>query len=725
LQSIFGYVLLGLVFVFTVFGCKKDRFAKESASNTDDLFLTFNASMLEMAAPANLIAPRENHYLSDEVILQRLKEYVDSSFSNASLRSHLIARFGFPVWDKVLIFEDLSTSGTKVILIPMARSDSKFTSAIMPIALDETGGFHASTFIPRFITDQATDSLASCENIQNARMLSTFDYDIFQRLDYFHLFLGSLNCEPEAQDRYNGLTIIVSQWTQGMIDRGRDGGFYWGEPTLQTTYHNFPCEDIIGWGFDFYSAEPYTPTQPSYLSGGGTYNPLGYISKIEHENAILFHNTQVQYNPNYHILNNNYKNCGKKFELGARDLLSEMFRDIFKNNTPINPNQRTEDEIVQILSDGLLLPTTTHYPDLKAAVEASIELLAKNGVYFSLNAALRTIAANSQTLKEDFDKLCLFSEISDSDKAYLANKKEAKADILDFLQNCPYESEQKNTDFIKNFIMLAKTYAISNYEKIDLCNAKAELDRLNSLGIGSYTIEDIGVNSVGMILENHFNSEQELFNKLLTDNPELAKLNQSMVTCPPWMWPILRELAIELVIELVKKQAGKAYNVPENFIDALKAIGQGDLLSFLDNAKDIAANFGVPFKIFDAVWDTGEIGYKVNKLYSKFETIASSLGNDVFEKLFGALNARGRNILNSLDVSEWPLGIRLNGTTVGEFWDDLVKSFGIDPSGVINYTSNNLPAKRFSYGGTQFAYYFSSSGYWTITINGNEFKLRF
>jgi hypothetical protein len=469
LQSIFGYVLLGLVFVFTVFGCKKDRFAKESASNTDDLFLTFNASMLEAAAPANLIAPRENHYLSDEVILQRLKEYVDSSFSNASLRSHLIARFGFPVWDKVLIFEDLNTSGTKVILIPMARSDSKFTSAIMPIALDETGGFHASTFIPRFITDQATDSLASCENIQNARMLSTFDYDIFQRLDYFHLFLGSLNCEPEAQDRHCfGITFDVTQMVETMIDNGGDGGFFWG-PVETTTSFNFPCDEILAWGFDLYSTDPYQPTQPSYLSGGGTYNPLGYISKIEHENAILFHNTQVQYNPNYHILNNNYKNCGKEFELGARDLLSEMFRDIFKNNTPINPNQRTEDEIVQILSDGLLLPTTTHYPDLKAAVEASIELLAKNGVYFSLNAALRTIAANSQTLKEDFDKLCLFSEISDSDRSYLGNKDKARADLMAFLKDCPFESDQENIDFIESFTEYAKTFAISNYEQIDLC----------------------------------------------------------------------------------------------------------------------------------------------------------------------------------------------------------------------------------------------------------------
>jgi hypothetical protein len=54
-----------------------------------------------------------------------------------------------------------------------------------------------------------------------------------------------------------------------------------------------------------------------------------------------------------------------------------------------------------------------------------------------------------------------------------------------------------------------------------------------------------------------------------------------------------------------------------------------------------------------------------------------------------------------------------------------VNAFGLEPGDVINYITNGQPAKRFQASGVNVAMYYSSSGYWTITINGNAYKFRF
>jgi hypothetical protein len=82
------------------------------------------------------------------------------------------------------------------------------------------------------------------------------------------------------------------------------------------------------------------------------------------------------------------------------------------------------------------------------------------------------MAENAVTLKEGFEKLCLFSQISESNKSFLAYKKDALADIMDFLKDCAFESDQDNIDFINAFAEYAKTFAISNYSRIDLCGIR-------------------------------------------------------------------------------------------------------------------------------------------------------------------------------------------------------------------------------------------------------------
>lgn len=228
--------------------------------------------------------------------------------------------------------------------------------------------------------------------------------------------------------------------------------------------------------------------------------------------------------------------------------------------------------------------------------------------------------------------------------------------------------------------------------------------------------------SVFQQIVNSPNPAQEFHNHLLSSNLEYNALNTHFTTATAWFWPIVQELGIELLVAVLEKQGGKAVQLPINCIQALKAIAQADLYEFFDEAKDILAQFNIHLKVFDALWDVGELGWKANKIIQKVENFVEKLGEQATEKLWAAMN-KNLNVLQNLDVNDWPYGIKLNGKSVQEFWDDLVESFA--PSNIIEYTSAGQPAKRFTELGVDVAYYWSSSGYWTITFNGNEFKFRF
>jgi hypothetical protein len=162
----------------------------------------------------------------------------------------------------------------------------------------------------------------------------------------------------------------------------------------------------------------------------------------------------------------------------------------------------------------------------------------------------------------------------------------------------------------------------------------------------------------------------------LSANADYCELNHAFATAPIWLWPIIREIGIELVIELLKRQGGKVVQLPLNILEALRAIQQGDLFEFLDEAKDILANFSVPFKIFDAVWDAGELGWKANKVVGKVHAMYVTLGDAAMNKVWNAIN-KNFDVLKNFDVSGDNKALKLIGKSVSEFWDDLKIEFGV------------------------------------------------
>lgn len=216
---------------------------------------------------------------------------------------------------------------------------------------------------------------------------------------------------------------------------------------------------------------------------------------------------------------------------------------------------------------------------------------------------------------------------------------------------------------------------------------------------------------------------QLLVDFIMTTNEDVYNLNQEMTSAPPWLWPIIQEIAAEMIINIIEKQL--KLNLSDDIKDLIKAIGQQDLAAFVVEAIDIVATFHPTVRLLDAIWDTTTAAKKAYSLINKVKGMATSLGNDALDKIWIALNSNGRSVLSDLNISDWPLGIRLNNTTVFTFWDDLTSAFGIESADIIHYTTNGFPAQRFNFSGLNIAMYYASSGFWTITINGNEYKFRF
>ncbi len=179
-------------------------------------------------------------------------------------------------------------------------------------------------------------------------------------------------------------------------------------------------------------------------------------------------------------------------------------------------------------------------------------------------------------------------------------------------------------------------------------------------------------------LEENFVNFDDAITWLIQNDPDLAALSYEMENAPPWMYPIIRELAVELVVELIKKRFG--LQLSDELTAALNAIQQGDLAAFMIEAIDIISEVHPATKGLKALWDASVMGKKAIQIWNKIDGMATSLGDAAMEKIWNAFNSRNRNILKDFDVSDFPFGIRLNNSTIDDVWDDLVASFNVTPS---------------------------------------------
>ena len=253
----------------------------------------------------------------------------------------------------------------------------------------------------------------------------------------------------------------------------------------------------------------------------------------------------------------------------------------------------------------------------------------------------------------------------------------------------------------------------------ELINSYNECVISSLLNSENFDASNLSADAMNAFLDSNFDDFTDAMNWLIINDPELAQLNEEMANAPAWMWPVVRELGVELIVTLLKKKLN--LNLSDEILDALNAINQGDLFSFMAAAMDIITEIHPATKGLKAIWDASILGKTAINILDRFNDMTTSLGDEIFEKVYSAINSNGFNILGNLTFgTPNPLkSIRMPGRSFEDFWNSLVSVFS--PAQILD----NPP--RFQIPGTDiWASIHISTTTGEITINiGNGIKFRF
>ncbi len=275
-------------------------------------------------------------------------------------------------------------------------------------------------------------------------------------------------------------------------------------------------------------------------------------------------------------------------------------------------------------------------------------------------------------------------------------------------------------EYYKNLISTYASMLASNDTEMGLKEFEKLYAKVNSLkqilGLNNSEVEFLLINSsssnniaqrINDLLNNNPNDTDlldaaNIHIDQLISNPDYFELNELMVSIPPWMWTFLREVAIEVTIEIIKKQFPAA-SISNNLVDALRAIEQGDLLDFVKAAADIAKNFSLPIKVFDGILDTYNLSKKAATAYKAIKKM-EKLGSDVIEKVIKTIQIKGGGLLDKLEWKGGNIGASLIGVgNSQDFYNELLSQFNVtaSPTGF----GNELVA--------------------TVIIGGSQFKIKY
>ena len=242
-----------------------------------------------------------------------------------------------------------------------------------------------------------------------------------------------------------------------------------------------------------------------------------------------------------------------------------------------------------------------------------------------------------------------------------------------------YSVEDGLNDFFKNLSGVGTSEFVELFEVVMELEEELELTQgeVNWLLIEpnsdyAYEVSNY-LNSNNLEHQSAAKEASKIYLNLLKNDPEFAELSAEFAAIPSFIWPFIREVAVEFAIELIKKHIPGVsdYN---NVINAINNLQQGDMLGFLGEVLDIVKKKFPALAAIDLAIDgynlTG-VAAKAWKAYTKME----QFGGDVIERFTQVLVTHANGILGKFN---WKSGVGVEISGVGspeQFWDDLQSQF--------------------------------------------------
>lgn len=169
---------------------------------------------------------------------------------------------------------------------------------------------------------------------------------------------------------------------------------------------------------------------------------------------------------------------------------------------------------------------------------------------------------------------------------------------------------------------------------------------------------------INLFLQNHTLEHESaareasaIYLRLLKEDTEFAELSTAFGGIPPFVWPFIRQVAVEMAIELIKR------NVPgisdyNNVIDAINNLQQGDVLGFFGEVLDIVKKKFPVLAAVNLALDGYELGSAASKAWKAYSKMAQ-FGNDIVGKFTEVLVNRAGGILGKFKWKNNSVGAEL------------------------------------------------------------------
>lgn len=214
-------------------------------------------------------------------------------------------------------------------------------------------------------------------------------------------------------------------------------------------------------------------------------------------------------------------------------------------------------------------------------------------------------------------------------------------------------------------------------------NVKNKLGSLNlsKNEIAFLILKDDIVNSIDSFLENTqltLNEENDIASDhvdLLMSNPDYFEFTQDVSIIPPWMWVFFKEIAVELAIELIKKQFPNS-NISQALVDALYDIEQNDWLGFVENVIKVAKDYNIALKIGKSIWDAGKLGYNAKKVWDVIKRM-EDFGSEFIEDFIDAVQTVAGGIIGKIKWKSDSVGALMPNVDADQLIDKLGEFWGV------------------------------------------------
>lgn len=195
---------------------------------------------------------------------------------------------------------------------------------------------------------------------------------------------------------------------------------------------------------------------------------------------------------------------------------------------------------------------------------------------------------------------------------------------------------------------------------------------------------------------------------------------------PSWMWPFLREIGMDIAVELVKKY-GPA-GIVNDVLDAVNDLQQGDILGFMGEVIDIVRRKVPALAAVSIALDGIDLGSKATKAWRALAKM-EKYGDAVVEKTLSTIRDHVGDILGKFKWKNKNIGAELfDVANPQNFVDDLLAKFPSFEGPTFNNPLFPLEA-TYTIGNLKLIFYpvSNSTGGPTLTfkLGSNQFKIRF